>query len=141
MMVLVMVLAGCVASPALAAEHQAAVSAVVLSVHDGDTFKVRAAIWPDLDITVSVRLAHVDTPELRGKCAGERKRALAARDLVRDMMPVGSAVTLSNIRRDKYAGRVDASVTLEDGRDLAVLLLAKRLARAYDGGTKPDWCH
>lgn len=137
---MVMLLAVLLADPVLAAEHQPAVSAAVLAVHDGDTFKVRAAIWPDVDITVSVRLAHVDTPELRGKCTSERRQALAARDFVRGLLLPGSAVTLSDIKRDKYAGRVDASVTLEDGRDLAALLLAKGLARAYDGGTKPKWC-
>lgn len=64
----------------------------VLSVYDGDTVKVEAAMWPGLTWKGSVRVEGVDTPELRGKCEAEKRKARAARDFVRER--VGKRVTL-----------------------------------------------
>ena len=48
---------------------------------------------------------------------------------------------MSDIRYGKYAGRVIARVRSAAGLDLGAALLAKGLARAYDGrGPRPRWC-
>ena len=58
-------------SPALASPAIAGlVQATVLRVLDGDTFEARAAIWPDIEVTVAVRIAGIDAPELHAACAG-----------------------------------------------------------------------
>lgn len=118
----------------------ARVAAEVVAVVDGDTFRAKALVWPDVAVAVSVRLRGVDTPELRGRCKREKARARKARDFVRGLLPAGTRVLLSEVARDKYAGRVDARVTLADGRDLAKLLLERGLGRAYDGGRRAGWC-
>ena len=41
----------------------------------------------------------VDTPEIRGKCEGEKRKAMAARDFVRES--VGGRITLVNVKRGK----------------------------------------
>ena len=110
----------------------------VLSVYDGDTVKVEAAMWPGLTWTGSVRVQGVDTPELRGKCDGEKRKAVAARDFVRER--VGNRVTLVNVRKGKYAGRVVARIRLADGTDLTELLIRARHGRPYDGGRRRGWC-
>jgi endonuclease YncB( thermonuclease family) len=46
------------------------VMARVIRVYDGDTILVRARIWVDQEIEIRVRLAGVDTPEIKGQCAG-----------------------------------------------------------------------
>lgn len=115
------------------------VRAEVLSVIDGDTILVRARIWLDLELSVHVRLAGVDAPELRGRCAEERHLAERARALVERAVD-GGRVVLSELEHDKYAGRVVARVTTPDGRDLASALLAAGLARPYDGGARGSWC-
>ena len=87
------------AVPALAFELQ--VPADVISVYDGDTFTVDAYYWPGHTTRVSVRVAGVDTPEIRGKCQREKDLAVRARDFVR--ATVGASVQLTDVRPGKYA--------------------------------------
>ena len=110
----------------------------VLSVYDGDTVKVEAAMWPGLTWTGNVRVEGVDTPEIRGKCEGEKRKAVAARDFVRES--VGGRITLVNVKKGKYAGRVVARIRLADGTDLTDLLIRAKHGRPYDGGWRQGWC-
>ena len=126
-------------SPSLAASAIAGpVQGTVLPVLDGDTFEARAAIWPDIEVTVAVRIAGIDAPELHASCARERELAAAARALLADALPAGAEVRLTRIAHDKYAGRVVADAWLADGRAAAPLLLATGLAAIY--GERRDWC-
>jgi len=115
------------------------IAARVLRIVDGDTLVVRARIWLGQDVETAVRLAGVDAPELHGACPQERDLAVAARALVADAVAAGT-VTLRNIRRDKYGGRVLARVGIPGGADLGAVLLAARLARPYHGGRRGGWC-
>jgi endonuclease YncB( thermonuclease family) len=136
-------LLACAFLPGSAAARERLPGPVVAHVErviDGDTFAVRARIWPDLEVQVSVRPRGVDAPELfRPKCAQERKHAKAARAFL-DKLIGGKTVILSEIENDKFAGRIDAAVTLSDARDLSQVLLQSGLAQPYDGGTHPSFC-
>ena len=110
----------------------------LLSVYDGDTVKVEASMWPGLTWRGSVRVEGVDTPELRGKCEGEQRKAVAAKDFVKER--VGRRITLMNVKKGKYAGRVVARIRLADGSDLTDLLIRARHGRPYDGGRRKGWC-
>ncbi len=115
------------------------VPARVVAVIDGDTITVRARIWLGQDVETRVRLAGVDAPELRGACPRERALAVAARDLL--VAAVGGAeVTLTEIRYDKFGGRVLAHVESAAGESLSKLLVAAGLGRVYDGGKRDSWC-
>ncbi len=115
------------------------IPAEVIKIIDGDTIKVRASIWIDQSVIVSVRLRGIDAPELfRPKCQAERQLARNAKASVAASSPVGSIVTLSEITRDKYGGRVVASVTTANGETLAARLLAQ--GQAIMIGSKKPWC-
>ncbi len=115
------------------------VSAWVLRVIDVDTIAVRARIWIGQSVETRVRIAGVDTPELRGDCALEIDLATAARDLVAEA--IGNApVTLRDVRHDKFGGRVLARVERDTGEDIATLLIIAGLGRPYDGGKRAPWC-
>lgn len=111
----------------------------VVAVVDGDTLEVSARIWLGQAVRVRVRLAGIDAPELRGKCAAERRAAGRAKAFLTAAVADGE-VRLSQIRYGKYAGRVLARIAAADGRDLGQALLARGLARVYDGGKRPAWC-
>ena len=115
------------------------IQADVVSVRDGDTLEVRARIWLGQVISTKVRLAGVDTPELRGRCHRERRMAEAARDFVRGKL-ADPRVTLRDIRYGKYAGRVLARVITARGEDLGEALIAAGLGRPYRGRRRGSWC-
>lgn len=115
------------------------IRADVVRVHDGDTLVVRARIWLGQVVSTKVRLAGIDAPELRGRCARERRMARAARSFVVRKLAAGN-VTLRDIRFGKYAGRVLARVITAEGEDLGQALVAAGLARPYRGGRRGGWC-
>ena len=125
-------------SGAAAASLSGPISGVVDEVIDGDTVRVRVDIWIDQQLTTSVRLEAVDTPEITGaKCENERRRGEAARSFAKSFLKEGE-VTLSNVERGKYAGRVVAKITRsDDGADLGEALLRADLARPYG---RNNWC-
>ena len=112
--------------------------ALVLAVTDGDTFRARVEVWPGVEVVTAVRISGIDTPELRGKCAAERERALAARKALADLL-AGGRVELREVAPDKYAGRVDATV-LVAGMPVGEALINNGLARRYAGGQRQGWC-
>lgn len=134
----IVAVAGLASAQPQASDLAGPVRAVVMRAVDGDTLAVRARIWLDQWVETRVRLRGVDAPELHGKCAGERAAAARAREWLGQA--AGGEVVLSDIGRDKYAGRVLASVSDEAGRDLSAGLLAAGLARGYDGGKRAGWC-
>ena len=115
------------------------IMAEVISVYDGDTFKAEAMVWPGFTWRGNIRVGGVDTPEIRGKCDLERKLAINARDFVREN--IGKTVALENVKLGKYAGRVVATVLLEDGSSLADILIAAGLGQPYKGRKKRSWCN
>ena len=128
---------------ASAAESRRTVAGPVLAhlvrVVDGDTVEVLARIWPDHYVETLVRLAGIDTPELRGRCPEETALALRAKARLAALL-AGHRLQLVDVHYGKYAGRVVARVLTEDGQDVAKILLAENLARSYDGGRRAPWC-
>ena len=124
---------------AVAADRLAGpVQAEVLRVLDGDTVEVEARIWLGQTLRTLVRIRGADTPELHGKCARERDLAVQARAFVTGRL--GGAVSLHDIARDKYGGRVTARVLDARGEDITVGLLRAGLAHPYGDGAKTGWC-
>ena len=115
------------------------VPAELVRVVDGDTVLVSARIWLGQRVTVSVRLAGIDAPEIRGRCAAERARAGQARDFLVRRLATGG-VALADIQYGKFAGRVVARLLDGDGADLGAALLAAGLARPYAGRRRGAWC-
>jgi endonuclease YncB( thermonuclease family) len=131
-----------VATPAGAQSRRAVdgpVHAHLVRVVDGDTIEVLARIWPDHYVETLVRLAGIDAPELKGRCAEEAAQAERAKARLQALL-AGGRLKLLEVRYGKYAGRVVARVLTEDGRDVGRILLDEKLVRAYDGGRRAAWC-
>jgi len=126
-------------SVAAAAPMQGSYAADVVSVYDGDTFTADVHVWPGQINRVHVRIDGIDSPELRARCAEEKTLALRARDAMQSIL-AGGAVTLTQLRRGKYASRMIASV-LVDGVDVSAEMIRRGLAREYHGKKRQPWCH
>jgi micrococcal nuclease len=112
----------------------------VISVYDGDTFRVDIdSLPPIVGKNIPIRLNGVDTPEIQGKCQYEKDLALKARDFVRNKLVNAKEIKLSKLQRGKYF-RVVADVYV-DGISLEQELLDNELAYKYSGGKKSSWCN
>lgn len=125
--------------PAKAETISGPVPAIVERVVDGDTLAVRARVWLGQDVHVLVRVRGIDAPELRGRCATEKRDAVRASRQAADVLADG-AVTLFRVEGGKYHGRVVADVQLTDGRDLGTVMIETGAARRYDGNARAGWC-
>lgn len=107
----------------------------VASVYDGDTFKINLncslAVYCE---KVPVRVRGVDTPEIKGKTAREKKLAQKAKEFTQAFLDQ-KPITLTDCGRDKYF-RLLCDVTNADGEDLATELIRRELGDPYNGGTK-----
>ena len=117
-----------------------ATPAIVDYVIDGDTFGARVMLDDGVRITVRVRIANVDTPELHGVCDYEINMANMARNRLAELLPVGAIIELKNIHDDKYLGRIDALVYDADGNNIGQMLIDEKFGRPYDGGRRMGWC-
>ena len=117
----------------------------VIKVYDGDTIKVNILGLPSVfGRNLSVRLAGIDTPEIRGsKCAVEKCLAVHARDALERLlgMPSDSVVVhLAEVKRGKYF-RLVANVLVEDitnkqWKDASEIMLTDGWAIPYNGKKK-----
>lgn len=111
---------------ALSLAPPAAIAADVRTI-DGDTIDVDGE---------RIRIAGVDTPELRGKCDAERRLARIARDRLAEIVAAGP-IEIRRHGRGRY-GRTIADLSVR-GRDVGEALIAADLARAWTGRREP-WC-
>lgn len=110
----------------------------VIKVYDGDTITIASKLpYENSPVyRLHVRLHGIDCPEIKSK-GDEKTVALMAREFVSNMV-LHKYVRLENIQSDKY-GRLLADVYIDDIH-LNELLVTKKYAVRYDGGTKhcPD---
>ncbi len=114
---------------------QALQNVSIASVYDGDTFKINLncsmAVYCE---KVPVRVLGVDTPEIKGKTAKEKRLAKQAKAFTQAFLQQ-EPITLSNCARDKYF-RLLCDVTNATGQNLAQELIKHQLGYEYWGGTK-----
>ncbi len=109
--------------------------------YDADTITVEIPnIHPLLGHLAKIRVAHIDTPELRTKNKCEKELAKKARDFVRKKLLLAKRIDLINITKGKYF-RIVSDVII-DGENLGDILMNKGFAYSYEGGKKKklDWC-
>lgn len=130
-----------ICSTALFAEEKTygtATGITVTSIYDGDTFKCNIKGYPSIvGEQIGIRIIGIDCPEMKDKRPEIKAKAQEAKQYTVKRLREGKVIELVDMQRDKYF-RILASVRI-DGKDLAQELIAKGLAKAYDGGTKESW--
>ena len=113
----------------------------VIKVYDGDTITIASKLpFKDSPLyRLSVRLAGIDTPEIKGSSEDEKPVAKQARDALSKLI-LNKYITLKNIKSEKY-GRILANVYIGE-LHINEWLIKERYAVKYDGGPKArsiDW--
>jgi len=96
-----------------------AIAATVLSVGDGDTIRVLEGSQ-----RLTIRLACIDAPE-----TAQRPYGAASRQLLQELLPLGSVVSLQVHIKDRY-GRTVAEV-FRGGRSVDLAMVSNGQAFAY----------
>lgn len=96
---------------------------------DGDTFDHRGQ---------RIRIADIDTPELRSDCAAEVRLARAAKARLGALLAEGP-FELHRIERDEDQYGRKLRVVVRGGRSIGDRLVAEGLARTWSGRREP-WC-
>ena len=108
----------------------------IVRVYDGDTITVNIDLGFKLKMQASVRVAGIDTPEIRTKNKAEKKLGYAAKARMKELC--GKEVWIESLdggKLDKY-GRVLASVYTLDGIHIPSKMIEEGHAVAYDGSKK-----
>ena len=117
----------------------------VIRVVDGDTLEIANQFLPE-ELKLFVRMKGVDTPEKapRAKCEKENILAQKASNYTKNSIEKAQKnrqkITFSEIKWDKYGGRIVAKVMINES-DLGQELVKKGLARVYNGEKKKTWCN
>ena len=117
----------------------------VLRVLDGDTLEINNEFLPQ-ELKLFVRIKGIDTPEksFRAKCLKEKKLAQKATDftakLINEAIANKQKIEFSEIKWDKYGGRIVAKVMIGD-KIIGDELIKNGLARPYYGKKKSSWCN
>lgn len=110
--------------------------------YDADTITFNIPnVHPLIGDKISVRVRHLDAPEIKGKLPCEKDAARTAKRLVENLLKNAKRIDLENASKDKYF-RILADVRM-DGKLLKDVLLKNNLAYAYEGKTKQknNWCN
>jgi endonuclease YncB( thermonuclease family) len=108
---------------------------VVDRVQDGDTIYCKLDLGFDITIYARVRVLGINAPEISTP-AGQEATAFA-----RVVLPVGSKVSVTSYGWDKYGGRVDGKIVINEPvvirghgeRDFAQIMLLSNHAVPYSG--------
>lgn len=105
---------------------------IVVKVYDGDTITVvtKLQLQGSPYYKFSIRLAGIDTPEIRG---ADKEAAIAARDALANKI-MHKEVEITNIKTEKY-GRLLADIHI-DGLHINQWLIQEGYAKPYFGGKK-----
>jgi micrococcal nuclease len=107
----------------------------VIKVYDGDTITIASRLpYEESPLyRLSVRLAGIDTPEIKGKTEDEKTAAKNARNALIGLV-MNKYVSLQNIESEKY-GRILADVYV-DNIHVNAWMLEQRYGVRYQGKTK-----
>ena len=109
----------------------------ITSIYDGDTFRCTIPnVHPLIGNRIGIRVAGVDTPEMKDKRPEIKSLAQRAKQFTVQQLRSAKLVELRNVQRGKYF-RIVADVYIDD-KNLGEMLIKAGLGKPYDGGKK-EW--
>lgn len=105
------------------------VDAKVIDVYDGDTITVAFETLGLGVFSHKIRLAEINTPEIRTRDADEKIAGYEARDVLIEKV-MGKIVNLNILKYGKY-GRLIGDITMVDGVNISDFMIAGGYAKKY----------
>jgi micrococcal nuclease len=91
----------------------------ITKIYDGDTLNGTVDLGFNVKIDIKVRLARINTPEIRTKNAKEKKKGFAARDFlkktIQEHTDEGYIILINTNKKGKY-GRWVSEIIINDGQ-------------------------
>ncbi len=109
--------------------------AIVTRIIDGDTLRLAISVGFAIYTEHAIRIRDIDAPEINRGSPEERERGKASRDYLMDLLPVGSSCAVFTQKDKMSFNRYIADVTLEDSRNLAMVMVDAGMAKWVDGAT------
>ena len=110
--------------------------ATVVSVHDGDSLRIRDSYGK----TQIIRLYGIDAPELETDNWPKQPHSAESRDLLRELLRPGMRVDVRVDQDLRSYGRLVATVTLLDGRVVNKILLEEGAVWWYGQHCRKNFC-
>ena len=87
----------------------------ITKVYDGDTVNGVVDLGFNIRMDIKIRLADINTPELRTKDLDEKARGYAARDFLREFLDkFGAGLQVRTTKKGKYGRWIGELLLLED---------------------------
>ena len=105
--------------------------AEVTRIIDGDTVELRVFLGFNIYKLQTIRLFGVNCPESRTTNPDEKKLGIAAKEFTEKTIPPGTIVHVRTIKYDKYGGRCNGIIYMDDDKTLNQELLDNGHAKEY----------
>ena len=113
----------------------------VVKVYDGDTIYIASTELkcpiPKKTFMFTIRLKHIDTPEIRTKNEHEKALAKKAKQAMEELV-LNKMVVLEDIEHESKWGRILAVVKV-NGINVSDKMIELGHARPYEGARKENW--
>lgn len=110
-----------------------------VEVVDGDTLAIElnCSCLPSTLTRMKIRIKGVNTPEIgsHAQCQAEAAAGEAAKKVTQELIAQAKKIEIKNVRWDKYGGRIDGDVYLDD-KSLSETLIVVGAGESYDGGAR-----
>ena len=111
----------------------------IVKVIDGDTFDARIDLGFDINIKKRIRIYGINCPECRTRNKAEKKRGLAAKKFLTELLESFDGDILLNSKGIGKYGRVLGEIKLQrlqEFRGVAEAMVAAEHAEEYFGGKR-----
>lgn len=110
----------------------------VIDVYDGDTCTILLMLGKKVPFRIQLRSLGIDTPEKARASDHEKEAGKAVADYVRGLI-LDKILDVQLTKWDKYGGRLDGVLWIDDTETLTEHLLSHGMGKSYYGDKKGDW--
>ncbi len=110
----------------------------IIRVVDATTLKLNVAVWPEQTNQITLTVADIESPRIKGVCETERLMAKEAKAFTNSF--IGRKVILQKVQLSRKDGKYYAVVRNTRGDDLGQALIDAGYAVKKEDESRSSWC-